>query len=167
LKTSAFGEEGGWNSDDKFPRELADVNGDHMADIVGFGSRGVYVALASGGGAFGTPLLKTSAFGEEGGWISQDRFPRHLADVNGDGKIDIVGFGDAGVAVAFGNGDASFQPAVADLRGFGAGSSAGGWSSNDAFPRVLADVNGDGASDIIGFGNAGVYEALSNGFHLI
>ena len=25
-----------------------------------------------------------------GGWISQDAYPRHVADVNGDGKADIV-----------------------------------------------------------------------------
>jgi hypothetical protein len=33
---------GGWSSDDLYKRELADVNGDHMADIVGFASSGVY-----------------------------------------------------------------------------------------------------------------------------
>ena len=35
---------GGWISDDLYKRELADVNGDHMADIVGFAHSGVYVS---------------------------------------------------------------------------------------------------------------------------
>ena len=40
----------GWSSDDLYPRELADVNGDGLADIVGFGIAGVTVALATGAG---------------------------------------------------------------------------------------------------------------------
>ena len=44
---------------------------------------------------------------------------------------------------------------------------AGGLSSENTYPRHLADINGDGAADIVGFGNAGVYDALSHGFHLV
>jgi hypothetical protein len=32
---------------------------------------------------------------------------------------------------------------------------------------MIGDVNGDGNADIIGFGAIAVYEALSNGFHLV
>ena len=42
-----------------FTRELADVNGDGMEDIVGFGNAGVLVSLATGGGNFATPTCKT------------------------------------------------------------------------------------------------------------
>jgi hypothetical protein len=167
FKLAAFAPEaGGWSSDNITPRELADVNGDGMADIVGFGNWGVYLSLATGGGGFGPLSFKFSGFApSSGGWSSQDMYPRELADVNGDGKIDIVGFGDARVYLALGNGDGSFQATTADLRAFAPG--AGGWSSDDTTPRELADVNGDGAADIVGFGNAGVYDALSNGFHLV
>ena len=173
LASNDFGTEasaGGWVNDDKFPRQLADVNGDGKADIVGFGGDGVYVALATSNGSFGAIKLASHDFGTEpgaGGWSGYDRFPRELADVNGDGKVDIVGFGGAAVYVAFGNGDGSFQSIVGDLHDFGTESSAGGWSGEDRFPRHLADVNGDGAADIIGFGNNGVYESLSSNFHLI
>ena len=102
---------------------------------------------------------------QAGGWTSNDQFPRELADVNLDGKIDIVGFGSDHVYVAAGNGDGTFKPVIADLHSFGTG--AGGWSSEDTYPRHLADINNDGAADIVGFGQAGVYEALSNGFHLV
>jgi uncharacterized delta-60 repeat protein len=166
LKLEAFGNSsGGWDSQDHYPRHLADLNGDGMADIVGFGEAGVYVALASGDGNFGPLALKLAAFGPgTSGWVSNDQFPRELADVNGDGKVDIVGFGQNNVFVAFGNGDGSFQPIVADVHDFTAGA---GWTSEDHNPRLLADVNHDGAADIVGFGQSGVYEALSNGFHLI
>ena len=33
----------------------------------------------------------------------------------------------------------------------------------DKYPRFLADVNGDGRADIIGFGDAGVWEAPATG----
>ncbi len=93
---------GGWVSDDRYPRHMADVNGDGMADIVGFGEAGVYVALAAGNGSFDSLMLTAQNFasGAGGGWESDDRYPRHMADVNGDGMADIVGFGDAGVYVA-------------------------------------------------------------------
>ena len=37
------------------------------------------------------------------------------------------------------------------------------WGSFDAVPRLLADVNGDGKADIVGFANNGVVVALSTG----
>ena len=69
---------GGWFTDDQFPRELADVNRDGLADIVGLGIAGVTVALATGGGNFGPAILRLGQFGTSnsaGGWISDDRFP--------------------------------------------------------------------------------------------
>ena len=85
---------GGWSSDDLYKRELADVNGDGMADIVGFGHAGVYVSLATGNGHFAAPTFELAAFAPgAGGWSSDDLYKRELADVNGDGMADIVGFG--------------------------------------------------------------------------
>ena len=34
---------------------------------------------------------------------------------------------------------------------------AGGWTSQDTYPRLLADVSGDGKADIIGFGSNGAW----------
>jgi hypothetical protein len=167
LATGAFGTEpeaGGWASQNRFPRSLADVNGDGRADIVGFGGAGAWVALARGDGSFGGMQLGAAAFGTEpeaGGWASQDRFPRSLADVNGDGRADIVGFGGAGVWVALARGDGSFGGMQLAVAGFGTEPQAGGWASQDRFPRSLADVNGDGRADIIGFGVAGAWVALA------
>ncbi len=50
---------------------------------------------------------------------------------------------------------------MAWLRNFG--QSAGGWTSQDAYPRLVGDVNGDGRADAAGCGNAGVYVSLSDG----
>jgi hypothetical protein len=164
IKLAAFNPGNGWVSNDQFPRELADVNGDGMADVVGFGNGGVYVALATGGGNFAPFNVTLAAFNAANGWTSNHQFPRQLADVNDDGMADIVGFGNGGVHVALATGGGNFAMPEVRLAAF---NQANGWTGNDQFPRTLGDVNGDGAADIIGFGQNGVLESLSNGFHLI
>jgi hypothetical protein len=98
FELAAFGTSAGWTSQDLYPRTLADVNGDGMADIVGFGADGISVSLATGGGHVAAPLLQLSTFSANvGGWTSDNTYPRHLADISGDAKADIVGFGTNGV----------------------------------------------------------------------
>jgi hypothetical protein len=164
VKLAAFNDANEWAGQNQFPRELADINGDHMADIVGFGHAGVLEALATGGGNFAGLSVSLAAFNQANGWASQDQFPRQMADVNGDGMADIIGFGNAGVLVALATGGGHFAAPAVDLAAF---NQANGWSSDDAFLRAVADVTGDGFADIVGFGNAGVLEALANGFHLV
>jgi len=82
---------GGWISQDRYPRILADVNGDGLADLIGFGYNGTYIALSNGAG-FDTPTLWIANFTYgAGGWISQKEFPRIVLDLNGDSKADIIG----------------------------------------------------------------------------
>ena len=163
FELSAFGvTAGGWSSDDTYPRKVADVNGDGMADIVGFGNAGVYVSLATGGGSFAAPVFTLSSFGTAGGWTSENLYPREVADVNADGRADIVGFGGTGIYVALANADGTFDLPTTDLNAFGAGPSAGAWTSEDQYPRLLADVNADGRTDIAGFGYNGMYVSQSH-----
>src|SRR5205085_820218 len=145
-----------------FPRELADVNGDGIADVVGFGNGGVNVSLAMGGGHFGPVTYELGSFGiGAGGWMNNNEYPRELADVNGDGMADIVGFGHGGVNVSLAMGGGHFAQPTSELASFGVG--AGGWSNHDQYPRELADVNGDGMADIVGFGHGGVNVSLATG----
>ena len=140
---------------------LADVNGDGMADIVGFGADGAQVSLATGGGHFASPVLgiQNYAFNAAGGgWRSQDQYPRLLADVNGDHMADIVGFGADGAQVSLATGNGHFASPVLGIPDFSFHSGAGGWVSQDLYPRALGDVSGDGAADIIGFGHYGLFE---------
>jgi hypothetical protein len=82
-------------------------------------------------------------------------FDRTLADVNGDGKDDVVGFNNnhgVYVALSTGNGFGPKQKWLADFI----------WHKD--FKRTMADVNGDGKADVVGFNNNhGVYVALSTG----
>jgi hypothetical protein len=85
---------------EKHPRLLADLTGDGKADIVGFGQDGVFVALAHGDGSFAfTPQLALGDFGFNQGWRVENH-PRFVVDVTGEGRADIVGFGEAGVLVS-------------------------------------------------------------------
>jgi hypothetical protein len=147
---------GGWRVD-RHPRFLADTTGDGRADIVGFGNAGVYVSRAQPDGSFGPLVRVVDNFGYTAGGWRVDRHPRFLADTTGDGRADIVGFGNAGVYVSRAQPDGSFGPVVRVVDNFGY--TAGGWRV-DRHPRFLADTNGDGRFDIVGFGNAGVYVSV-------
>jgi Ca2+-binding RTX toxin-like protein len=153
--------DGGWITQNDYPRHLADVNGDGLSDIVGFGLDAVYVSLAKGDGTF-NPIavgLDNNFTKNDGGWITQNDYPRHLADVNNDGLADIVGFGFDNTFVAFSNGDGTFANAVVGVANNFA-KNGGGWITQDDYPRQLGDVNGDGRADIVGFGLDNVYVSL-------
>ena len=121
-----------------------DVDGDGKADIVGFGNNAVYVSLSNGNGTFKTATAATPGFTKNYGWNTFNDSPRMLADVNGDGKADIVGFGSNAVYVSIGNGNGTFQTATAATPGF---TKNYGWTNFNEFPRMVADVNGDGKAD--------------------
>ncbi|KAJ2925172.1 hypothetical protein H1R20_g11912, partial [Candolleomyces eurysporus] len=149
----------GWRVD-VHPRTLGDLTGDGRADIIGFANAGVYVALNNGDGTFQKHKLVVKDFGAVAGGWRVEKHPRFVADVNGDGRGDIVGFGDAGVYVAIGNGDGTFQAPKLVISNFGY--NAGGWRV-DKHPRFVVDLTGDGAADIIGFGQDAVWVSYNDG----
>jgi RHS repeat-associated protein len=127
-------------------------------DILGFGPDHVQVSLADKNGNMQAPTNWYSGFTKNNGGWQEDKFPRLLGDVNGDGLPDIVGFGEAGVYVALNDGKKFVD--------------AGTWSRamtynlewrTDNHPRHLADWNGDGMMDLVGFGYNGVEVHLSTG----
>ena len=135
---------------------IADVNRDGKSDLVignlcqdaDCGGDGVVaVLLGNGDGTF-----KAAMTYDSGG---RTEVPA-VADVNGDGKPDILvanGNGAAGVGVLLGNGDGSFQPVVT-------------YDVGEKFVWALAigDVNNDGKPDVIVSDCAhGVYECAGNG----
>src|SRR5262249_52900264 len=89
-------------------------------------------------------------------------------DVNGCGSAALVGFGERGVYASVAAGGAlsgSFAaPALVPGSSFW-GTQTGGWSSQDAYPRELANINfGDipaEKADIVGFASNGVWTSIS------
>ncbi|MFC4517886.1 FG-GAP-like repeat-containing protein [Streptomyces ehimensis] len=101
LVLNDFGFAQGWTGK-KHLRFLADVTGDGNPDIIGFGNEGVWVSHNRGDGSFEQAQLVCRGFGyhdDAGAW-RVGRHPRFLADITGDGRVDIVGFGGPGVYVA-------------------------------------------------------------------
>ncbi|WP_299869447.1 FG-GAP-like repeat-containing protein [uncultured Roseobacter sp.] len=146
----------GWGTG-AMQREFADVNGDGRADVIGFSTNHVYVTLGQADGTFGGAFEAGSEFvNSQYGW-GTGTMQRELADVNGDGRADVIGFGTNHVYVTLGQADGTFGV------GFEAGSefvnSQYGWGAG-AMQRELADVNGDGRADIVGFSINHTYVAL-------
>jgi hypothetical protein len=137
----------------------ADVDLDNRPDLIGLYPRQLAVAvmLQSKKGTFGTPSLQTVT----GGDIPQTLA---VADVNGDGKPDVVtgnNPGDGGnfgtpcsISITPGDGKGDFlyfPPSGNGQTYYGYGS-----SSFDPWSVAVNDVNGDGKPDIITGGLATV-----------
>lgn len=150
---------GGWTSQEVVPRLVGDVDGDGYADIVGIAYNSVLVSRGRGDGTFNNPFQASLEFTFAASWANQNRHPRMLADVNGDGRADLVGFAPSGVYVALGQANGTFAPAYRGIDAFG--ETAGGWTNFETFPRFVKDMNGDGLADVVGFGNSAVYVSLA------
>jgi hypothetical protein len=112
-----FGYNQGWRVE-KDLRIVADVNGDGLGDTVGFGKNGVYVSKNRGNGRFEEARLVIRDFGYEQGWRVR-KHSRFMVDVTGNGCADIIGFGEKGAYVAFGDGEAGFGHAQEPTNEFG------------------------------------------------
>ncbi|KAH9052734.1 lectin 2 [Lactarius vividus] len=147
----------GWRVE-QHPRFIADLTGDGKVDVIGCGRTGVYASLNKGDGTFGPVNLVVKNFGTEQGW-EVDKHPRFIADLTGDKRGDVVGFGEAGVYVAYNNGNGTFQPPKFVLSNFGVRQ---GWQVNK-HPRFVVDLTGDGCADILGFRESSVFVAYNDG----
>jgi RHS repeat-associated protein len=131
---------GDWN--DAWKYYFADVNGDGRADLVTIwqgpdGSAWAQVNLSDGSG-YPTQIWN----GPVGGW-NPKVLTDNLADVNGDGKADLVRVYKSGS-------DANIQVTLSNGRGFTSTSwngPIGGW--NDAWKQSFVDVDGDGRTDVV------------------
>lgn len=170
-----FGRARGWASGGPFSNgaspgsfgfSLADVNGDGAADACARRQDGLHCAFNDGGGAFDAPRLVLAAFTDAQGWARPEAGGTvQFGDLDHDGRADVCGRGPDGLVCALasdGDDSAVFgEPSLwspefaltADT-----GEPAGAWR----FLR-LADVNGDGFSDVCGPASDGIRCALNDG----
>jgi len=143
-----------------YDHKAIDLNKDGYADFVGFGPRGLEFAYGGqdGGGNFiiGNPVIGAIGAGPGGadlgdaqGWTNKNTV-RDIVDINGDGYLDVVAFGYDGVYVALGQNNAA-QPFKALYKAAADFGILQGWNTTDHL-RLLGDVNGDGVTDLVGFG---------------
>jgi len=123
------------------------MNGDGLADLIGFKDTDVYVQYSNGNG-FDTSIIAISnSFVYGSGW-RVNAHPRFLEDVDGDGRKDIIGCYVDGVYISFSNGNV-WDSATRVTTAFGTNT---GWRV-DRHPRFVTDMNKDGKADIAGFAN--------------
>jgi hypothetical protein len=113
-----FGYNQGWRVD-QHPRLLIDINGDGIADIIGFGDAGIWTAIGKGDGTFHDAQFVQANLGVQQGW-RVNRHPRLAAQL-GPNKVGIIGFGDAGVWSAVGDGNGGFPSSNLMLSNLGYG----------------------------------------------
>lgn len=154
---------------------VGDVNGDQRADIVvsrgfgpafGLGMQTVAVFLGNGDGTFQPERVVdlASQLTDAGGLVPQIG----LADVTGDGRVDLLGILD-GIVVAPGNGDGTFgtgrrtvtspPPTAAYVTGFATGDLNGDGVSDVAYSRngtrsIELRLSGQGPTGVVGIGDA-------------
>ena len=116
----------------------ADLNGDHYPDLlVGFYTtsagctNSLAVLLNDGAGRFGPPTIYSL--------VARPIVVR-AADLNGDGKVDVIICGRERLGVLLGNGDGTLGP-VQYASGVG--------FENALWGLQVADLNGDGKPDIL------------------
>ena len=124
---------------------VGDINRDNKPDVVSTTvqhkknvnvGNSLFVLIGNGDGSF-----KPTAT-----YVSDIPSDPHLADVNGDGKPDIIAGGSYGALVYLGKGDGTFQAYSEPV--------IGGSTLKDAFALTYAvnagDYNNDGNADLIG-----------------
>lgn len=144
------------------PVFLADVNNDKYPDLVIFSEDSVSVCLSDGGKKFedANEWVK-SEFTIDNGYNDNINNPRFVEDVNGNGMADIIGFSESGVEIGY-NQDSKFSTAKLVVDGFNAGVSIKSFNKtkNQVF---FIDMNKDGKTDVVTFGDKQVFVALSKG----
>ncbi|WP_173035197.1 FG-GAP repeat domain-containing protein [Phytohabitans flavus] len=137
------------------PDLVSDVSGDGFADLIFFQST-TFVARGRGDGTFNSFSVAISDFGFSTGWVAGTH-PRMAADLNGDGRSDIIGFGNPGVFTAAGRTNGAFEAPVRFVSAeFGRDRQ---WKVVE-HPRFVIDITGDGRPDIVGFGDHGIWTGI-------
>lgn len=145
-----------WFCVDQETCAIGDIDGDRRDDLIAFGKK-------SAGNVY---YARSTPFGYQGqGFIIAKNFCVHdqvckVADVNGDGKADLVAFTPTGstrghVYVMLNKGNGQMDGVVRRWHDF---------FCIDKEQCELADVNGDGKADLVSFDHKGtVYVSLSSG----
>ncbi len=155
----AWSNDNGWGARQYYTTiRLADINGDHKADLCARDSGGIVCHL-SNGDSFGD-AIRGPGWSDEWGWNDYDNYSTiQFGDLNGDGKDDLCARANAHFSCFLSNGNGFDQEFTIDEF-----SDANGWNNPNKFRTIrLGDVNGDGKADVCSRTAANVSCYLFNG----
>jgi hypothetical protein len=159
IQGQPLSDEGGWGETKYWSTiRLADVNGDGKADMCARAAAGFACWLSDGNG-FPTAITGPE-LSDANGWGEPRYYSTiRMADPNGDGKIDVCARSGAGFSCWLSEGSSI----TAEIAGTEL-SDANGWGDAQYYSTLrMADLNGDGKSDVCARGAAGLYCWLSQG----
>jgi len=153
---------GGWGEISHYGTiRFGDINGDGKADVCARAAVGMVCALSTGNGF--APTFEGPAWSNANGWNQLKHWSTiRMADIDGDGRADLCGRAVAGVVCHRSTGS-GFGPQLAGPEL----SDSAGWDDWTNYMTIqMADVNGDGKTDLCARGNAGLrcYPSNGNGF---
>ncbi|MBO3747385.1 hypothetical protein J5X84_15010 [Streptosporangiaceae bacterium NEAU-GS5] len=168
LATDGYPIGSGWGGDANSAVYFADLNGDGRADIVKKRTDGVLTAFYNGGLTASKGIswdqLATDGYPIGNGWGGDANSAVYFADLNGDGRADIVKKRTDGVLTAFYNGGLTASKGISwdqlATDGYPIGN---GWAGDANSAVYFADLNGDGRADIVKKRTDGVLTAFYNG----
>lgn len=155
--TTGFTYSQGYTNRNVVQTMIGDFNGDGRDDVVGFGYTQTGVGLSTGS-SFSISNWTTGFTATTAGFNDMNKYPKMIGDFNGDGRDDVVGFGQSNVTVGLSTGT-SFNT-TNWTTGFTYG---GAGYEQRKFPRMIGDFNGDGMDDVVGFGSSAVAVGISTG----
>lgn len=128
--------------------QTADVDGDGKAEVLARSSTGMQVWKFDTTDKSWESLSETGPFSDAGGWNQQEYYLTiQTADVDGDGRDEVLGRGANGMTVVrFNSSDNSWRT----LNSSGPFTNAAGWDQIQFYSTIqTADIDGDGRKDLL------------------